>query len=199
MLGQNGRALADTVARYRDLGLDGIEVFYTEHSQAQTLDYLALARRYDLVMSGGSDFHGATKPGVELGRGRGNLKVDGSILEAAQDAAGRAPDRLLDRAALLGRKLFAGEPLVEEFSGSLPLRAARSISARPRPGGRRPSRCRQRASGPWCPCCAPPRRRENHHHRLFDHRAEHVPGQPMHLGEKIRQHDQDVRTLPACP
>jgi len=81
MLGQSGRSLIDTVTRYRDLGLDGIEVFYTEHSQAQTLEYLALAKRLDLALSGGSDFHGTAKPGVELGRGRGHLRVDGSILE----------------------------------------------------------------------------------------------------------------------
>jgi len=92
MLGQNGRALIETVGRYRDRGLDGIEAFYTEHSQAQTLEYRALARRFDLVLSGGSDFHGATKPGVELGRGRGNLRVDISILETLRERLAR-PDR----------------------------------------------------------------------------------------------------------
>jgi 3',5'-nucleoside bisphosphate phosphatase len=85
MLGQSGKALAATVARYKDLGLDGIEVFYTEHSQAQALEYLALARRLDLALSGGSDFHGAAKPGVELGRGRGNLRVDGTVLDALKE------------------------------------------------------------------------------------------------------------------
>lgn len=85
MLGQNGRALIETVGRYRDRGLDGIEAFYTEHSQSQTLEYRALARRFDLALSGGSDFHGATKPGVELGRGRGNLRVDGSILDKLRE------------------------------------------------------------------------------------------------------------------
>lgn len=85
ILGLSGQELADTVGRYKKLGLDGIEVFYTEHSQAQTLDYLALAKRLDLALSGGSDFHGATKPGVELGRGHGNLRVDGSILEKLKE------------------------------------------------------------------------------------------------------------------
>lgn len=85
MLGQSGRSLIETVTRYRDLGLDGIEVFYTEHSQSQTLEYLTLAKRLDLVLSGGSDFHGTTKPGVELGRGRGHLRVDGSILDKLKE------------------------------------------------------------------------------------------------------------------
>ena len=85
MLGQSGRPLAETVARYQAMGLDGIEVFYTEHSQAQTLEYLALAKRLGLALSGGSDFHGAAKPGVELGRGRGSLRVDASVLAALRE------------------------------------------------------------------------------------------------------------------
>ena len=81
MLGQAGPALADTLARYREAGLDAIEAFYTEHSQAQTLEYLALARRFGLAVSGGSDYHGAAKPEVEVGRGRGNLRVDIAVLD----------------------------------------------------------------------------------------------------------------------
>lgn len=39
-------------------GLMGIEVYYPEHSPAQTAQYLALARRWDLAATGGSDYHG---------------------------------------------------------------------------------------------------------------------------------------------
>jgi predicted metal-dependent phosphoesterase TrpH len=39
-------------------GLMGIEVYYAEHSAAQTAAYLALCRELDLVATGGSDFHG---------------------------------------------------------------------------------------------------------------------------------------------
>ncbi len=81
MLGLAGAALIETVGRYRDAGLDAIEALYTEHSQAQTLEYLALSRRFGLAVTGGSDFHGAAKPDVELGRGRGNLRVDISVLD----------------------------------------------------------------------------------------------------------------------
>ena len=82
MLGLAGPALAETIGRYRDAGLDAIEAFYTEHSQAQTLEYLALARRFGLAVSGGSDFHGGAKPEVELGYGRGALRVDITVLDA---------------------------------------------------------------------------------------------------------------------
>ncbi|MFU2209996.1 PHP domain-containing protein [Solidesulfovibrio sp. C21] len=81
ILGLNGPGLAETVGRYRDAGLDAIEAFYPEHSQAQTLEYLALARKLGLGVSGGSDFHGDAKPEIELGRGRGNLRVDISVLD----------------------------------------------------------------------------------------------------------------------
>ena len=81
LLGLSGPALTETVTRYRDVGLDAIEAFYTEHSQYQTLEYLALARKLGLAVSGGSDFHGAAKPEVELGRGRGSLRVDIATLD----------------------------------------------------------------------------------------------------------------------
>jgi predicted metal-dependent phosphoesterase TrpH len=41
-----------------DAGLLGIEVYYAEHSAAQTTTYLELCRRFDLVATGGSDYHG---------------------------------------------------------------------------------------------------------------------------------------------
>lgn len=39
-------------------GLRGLEVYYTGHNPGQTKRYLALARKYDLLVTGGSDFHG---------------------------------------------------------------------------------------------------------------------------------------------
>ena len=50
-----------------DLGLDGIEVYYPEHNQAATNLYLELARKHDLLITGGSDYHGATRPEVRMG------------------------------------------------------------------------------------------------------------------------------------
>jgi len=48
-------------------GLDGIEVFYSQHSQAQIEEYLYLAKKYDLLITAGSDFHGENKPDISLG------------------------------------------------------------------------------------------------------------------------------------
>ncbi len=41
-------------------GLDGIEVYYPDHTPALVDRYAALARRYGLLMTGGTDFHGGT-------------------------------------------------------------------------------------------------------------------------------------------
>jgi len=48
-------------------GLDGIEAYYSQHSQADTDRFLALATRLGLLVTGGSDFHGTVKPHVPLG------------------------------------------------------------------------------------------------------------------------------------
>jgi len=48
-------------------GLDGIEVFYSQHSQTQIEEYLHLAKKYDLLITAGSDFHGKNKPNIPLG------------------------------------------------------------------------------------------------------------------------------------
>jgi hypothetical protein len=63
------------------LGLDGIEAYYTEHSAQQTQGYLRLADRLGLAVSGGSDFHGAIKPRISLGTGKGGLHVPVKVLD----------------------------------------------------------------------------------------------------------------------
>jgi predicted metal-dependent phosphoesterase TrpH len=48
-------------------GLQGIEVYYPEHSQSMVNFYLDLAKRLNLLVTGGSDFHGSVKPEIKLG------------------------------------------------------------------------------------------------------------------------------------
>jgi Predicted metal-dependent phosphoesterases (PHP family) len=67
-------------------GLDGVEVYYTEHSDKYTALVSGLAQRLGLLESGGSDFHGSVKPGVALGRGRGGLFVRGELLDKMKAA-----------------------------------------------------------------------------------------------------------------
>ncbi len=56
-------------------GLVGMECFYSEYDEATTEEALALAERFGLKRSGGSDFHGENKPHIKLGVGTGNLKI----------------------------------------------------------------------------------------------------------------------------
>lgn len=73
--------LASELSRLKGLGLDGLEVYYPEHTLEQTRLFARLAREQDLLISGGSDFHGQIKPDIELGRGRGNLDLPYTLLE----------------------------------------------------------------------------------------------------------------------
>ncbi|MCM1268826.1 MAG: hypothetical protein NC302_13065, partial [Bacteroidales bacterium] len=63
-------------------GLMGIETFYSTYSNQDTRDMQRLAKKYDLLLSGGSDFHGANKPGLDLGCGYGKLFVPEEVLTA---------------------------------------------------------------------------------------------------------------------
>ena len=63
-------------------GLDAIETLYTEFDELMTRRAKELARRFGLKQSGGSDFHGDTKPRIALGTGWGNLSVPFEFYEA---------------------------------------------------------------------------------------------------------------------
>lgn len=67
-------------------GLMGIEVFYTDHDLGQTAYFKELARENNLLMTGGSDFHGSFNTGVELGRGKeNNIRVNHSLFKGLTD------------------------------------------------------------------------------------------------------------------
>lgn len=66
-LGLGEAALEELVRRLRDCGLDAIECYYPRHTPEQTAFYLRLANKYDLRVTGGSDFHGErVKPDICL-------------------------------------------------------------------------------------------------------------------------------------
>lgn len=61
-------------------GLDGMEVLYPKFTPEQTALAQALAEEFGLLKSGGSDFHGANKPDIAMGTGRGDLAVPTEFL-----------------------------------------------------------------------------------------------------------------------
>lgn len=68
-------------SRLRDAGLDAVEVLYSTNSREEERLSRQLAKDYGLKISGGSDFHGANKPEIQLGCGKGNLKIPYTVLE----------------------------------------------------------------------------------------------------------------------
>ncbi len=80
--------LDELLAQLKQEGLKGLEVYYTDHSEEDIVQYRRLAEKHGLVMTGGSDFHGSFKPDIDLGKGRGNLKVPYELLEKLK-AVGR--------------------------------------------------------------------------------------------------------------
>jgi len=65
-----------------EAGLTAIEAYHSDHDAQDTELYLGLARRYGLLVTGGSDYHGEVKPGVKLGTGyEGNLRVPPEVLD----------------------------------------------------------------------------------------------------------------------
>lgn len=61
-------------------GLEGIEAYHSSHTPEETRRYLALATKYNLLISKGSDYHGPSiKPDIELGNGKNNNLETGEI------------------------------------------------------------------------------------------------------------------------
>lgn len=60
-------ALHAELAALKAMGLDGLECYYSQHTEEETRSYLRLAERLDLLVTSGSDFHGTPKPDVPLG------------------------------------------------------------------------------------------------------------------------------------
>lgn len=76
-----GREQLDILVRtLKDAGLMGMECIYSTYSPAEERQMRALAAKYNLLVSGGSDFHGANKPGLDLAVGYGKLYVPDDIL-----------------------------------------------------------------------------------------------------------------------
>lgn len=63
-------------------GIDGIEKYYGTHTTEQEDIIQEYADKYNLYISGGSDFHGEKiKPGLKIGRGYGNLNIPFELIE----------------------------------------------------------------------------------------------------------------------
>ena len=71
----------DLVIYLKSLGLLGLECFHSSNNQHESGKLRGIALRHDLALTGGSDFHGAAKPDIKLGDGRGGLQVSVAYLD----------------------------------------------------------------------------------------------------------------------
>jgi len=79
--------MAAVLGPLADAGLVGLEAMYSSYRPHERDGYAHLARRFGLIPTGGSDYHGTYKPGLALGTGYGDLVVPGSVLDELREHA----------------------------------------------------------------------------------------------------------------
>ena len=63
------------------LGLDGIEKYYPSYNE-DDIEFLdCLIKKYNLLSSGGTDYHGSNRKNIKMGFGNGNLKIPYSLVD----------------------------------------------------------------------------------------------------------------------
>jgi hypothetical protein len=62
-------------------GLKGAEAIYVDNTEQQTARFVDLCGKHRIIATGGSDFHGRYKPDIDIGTGRGNLRIPYEIVE----------------------------------------------------------------------------------------------------------------------
>ena len=79
------RDLYAEIVTLQKMGLQGIEVYYTNYTSDMSRSLRRFAKSQNLLISGGSDFHGSNKPYIQLGSGNGNLDVPDTVYQDLHD------------------------------------------------------------------------------------------------------------------
>lgn len=77
--------LREFLSEAKKAGLDAMETLYSKYDAEETALARSLAAECGLLESGGSDFHGRSKPDIQIGTGRGDLCIDGGLLEKLKE------------------------------------------------------------------------------------------------------------------
>jgi 3',5'-nucleoside bisphosphate phosphatase len=77
----DGQERQGLIAELCEMGMGGLEIYYPQHSPEEIAAFEALAKAHDLRVTGGTDFHGANTPGIEMGCAKGDFHVPFSIYE----------------------------------------------------------------------------------------------------------------------
>lgn len=65
----------------KNSNLDGIECYYSNFTEEQIKELLEYCKKNHLYTSGGTDYHGTKRPSVEIGVGKGNLRIPDEIIK----------------------------------------------------------------------------------------------------------------------
>lgn len=76
---EDKKALIDDLVN--NYNFDGIECYYSKFTNGQSEYVLEVCKKRNLYKSGGCDYHGENSPGIQLGVGKGNLKIPNEIIE----------------------------------------------------------------------------------------------------------------------
>ncbi len=78
---ENPTVLENLIIVLKDMGLMGIEVYYPGHPPAVMAYFTEIAHRYELLVTGGTDFHGKLTPEIRMGSGKGDLFIPYELYE----------------------------------------------------------------------------------------------------------------------
>lgn len=73
----------------KEYGLIGIETEYSTYSEDDTAFSKRMCEKFNLLESGGSDYHGKNKPDISIGKGKGNLAISYNYFVELRKAAGK--------------------------------------------------------------------------------------------------------------
>ena len=82
---EGDKQLDELIGQLKRIGIQGVEVFYSGHSTDQTRLFSELAQRHDLLMTGGTDFHGSIHPDIQMGSGKGKLSISYELFQKLLD------------------------------------------------------------------------------------------------------------------
>ncbi len=80
-ISKDERILEKVLAELCESGLDGLESYYSQYTPEFTEVCLRLCEKFDLLPTGGSDFHGKNKPNIPIGVVDGGMGVPYRVVE----------------------------------------------------------------------------------------------------------------------
>lgn len=87
-LGLESAQLSGLLAELSGYGLVGLESYYSRYRTGEREELVKMARSHSLVATGGSDYHGTYKPGIEIATGEGDLEVPSEVIDELQGRLG---------------------------------------------------------------------------------------------------------------